>query len=260
MSLKKCRVQLLDAETSTPIEDVDILTSADSVQMADGTDMETKITQMELNINSSLNTNTQEIQKLNGYKTSTDLNDEGEVGKLTVTKAISATLNTPNKQGLTIVLAYVIFTYKNSADYGIQVALASGSNEIFIRKYSTDGWGVWVKNLVNDDSGWINLPLNITNTVSGYTPKYKKVGNECKLSGKLNGVSANSTQIATLPTGFRPAETSAFTTVYNNGSKYIACGIMVQANGNISFISSSDGSIPTSTCEIHLNGIAFYCN
>ena len=110
------------------------------------------------------------------------------------------------------------------------------------------------------DSGNITLPLTVTNSISGYTPKYRKVGSECKLSGKTNGVSANSTQIATLPTGYRPTETSTFVTVFFNGTKFITCTIIVQANGTVSFISSSDGTVPTSACEIYLNGIAFYCN
>ena len=75
MSLKKCRVQLLDGETSTPIEDVDILTSAESVQMADGTNMETKITQMESDINSSLNVMVQDIETLDSNKV-----NKGDVG------------------------------------------------------------------------------------------------------------------------------------------------------------------------------------
>ena len=110
-----------------------------------------------------------------------------------------------------------------------------------------------------EDSSWCTLPLNVNNTVTGYTPKYRKNGNLLGLRGKLNGVTANSTSIATLPDGFRPTETSTFTCCMNKSKKFTTCTIIIQANGSISFVNGGDGTAPSSDDEIYLNNITYVC-
>lgn len=54
------------------------------------------------------------------------------------------------------------------------------------------------------DSGWINLPLaSGTVAVSGYTPRYRKIGSVVYIEGRCTNVTG-SFSVGTLPAGFRP--------------------------------------------------------
>lgn len=80
------------------------------------------------------------------------------------------------------------------------------SNKFYVAHYYADAWGAWLT-VDNNDSGWIDLPLNTGWTMNDYDtekPQYRKVGKVVMLRGLVNATSAAGNEIATLPSGFRP--------------------------------------------------------
>ena len=55
----------------------------------------------------------------------------------------SATLGTPYKQGITGFTAYLVLSYANSADYGMQMAFCAGTDTVFVRKRNAGTNQAW---------------------------------------------------------------------------------------------------------------------
>lgn len=89
------------------------------------------------------------------YSASDDLNNELQSGgnKMTVCCYHSGTLNTPYKEGTTVFAHGMVITNANSASYGTQLCMPSGSSEIFVRSLSGTGITQWVKAV---DTEWRN--------------------------------------------------------------------------------------------------------
>lgn len=67
---------------------------------------------------------------MNGIKEASDCDTIGEIGKLTVYKFTSETIHSPYNEGISAnTTAGCVFTYMNSTQYGIQLALMSGEVE-----------------------------------------------------------------------------------------------------------------------------------
>lgn len=114
-------------------------------------------------------------------------------------------------------------------------------------------WTDW-KQLATDDSGWIDLPLLAGSINSGFTPQYRKVGNEVRLRGRIMGLTGVST-IATLPTGYRPSQDVCFT-IPMSGTAY-AKGVIL-ANGSVKIDNLPSGV--TSSHHFIIDSMSFLNN
>lgn len=128
------------------------------------------------------------------------------------------------------------------------------SNKFYMAHYYAEAWGPWLE-VDNNDSGWIDLPLNAGWTMNDYDtekPQYRKVGKVVMLRGLVNATSEAGNLISTLPAGFRPIG------YYNRwdcslGAANERVNVQVNLSGEI-----ADWNKGTSTrMFLCLNGISF---
>lgn len=116
------------------------------------------------------------------------------------------------------------------------------------------------KLLPNIDSGWLVLPLeeNITAQSSNaiYTPQYRKIGNIVYVEGCVKGATANNTNLATLPSGYRPVHQMRYVTGRNVSAN---ATLQLSTSGVISLVGLTDGSTPTASTYIYIQ-ISFITN
>lgn len=97
-----------------------------------------------------------------------------------------------------------------------------------------------LNDLVNSsyDSGWIypTLSAGWTSQYSGSPTRYRKIGNVVFLESFVDGTSAASDVLFTLPEGFRP---SCQYTRYIAYSAYANYGINILNNGNVSVLNKN---------------------
>lgn len=123
-------------------------------------------------------------------------------------------------------------------------------------EYTTDGGTTW-RALDARDSGWITMS-GFTNsfTAGTATPRYRLLGNDVILDGELFRTSAPGTSeltAFTLPVGYRPLSTVAFTTL-TFGSLTQPTMVVIATDGSIK-IASATGR--TATPGYVLAGIRF---
>lgn len=103
------------------------------------------------------------------------------------------------------------------------------------------------------DSGWINLPL--ASGVSNYgdnVSQYRKIGNVVYyyILVEKSGLGWGS-QVATLPTGYRPNQEATSSGRHGNG----ICNFSVATNGQILFLASTN----TSTTDYRFFACGSFC-
>ena len=153
----------------------------------------------------------------------------------------SNTLNTPYKEGVTD--ATVGVTYSHISDScGVQVHLATGNNNVFIRTCWPNGsaisWSGW--RTYGADTGWV--AITHANVASG-TFKYRKC--DAVVTVLLRGVkltsavAANgSVTIGSLPSGVRPTDGALF---FPAGDRGRWGSLQMEQGGNIVFQADSHG-------------------
>lgn len=90
-----------------------------------------------------------------------------------------------------------------------------------------------------DDTGWINLSLNSGISAynsSSFPVRYRKIGNKVRIEGAVKGITAKSTIIATLPSGFIPANNHYY---INAGPSGRVNTYEIRTNGAIVFINTT---------------------
>ena len=108
--------------------------------------------------------------------------------------------------------------------------------------YYSNAWGGW-RRVDLTDTGWINLPLadGIVAHSSNVTPQYRRIGDIVYIRGAVKGVLATGT-IATLPAGFRPAQTVPFVQNTSITNSHAAFARMIVSNtGEVKIESASEG-------------------
>jgi hypothetical protein len=150
--------------------------------------------------------------------------DLAQMSKLTLdtgyTKDISSTdLNTQLTSGFYYgqnltnapegTLYHRITNMFTSATSGIQEATTNAGN-VYIRTMTGGVWGSWVTQLNGNDPTWFNITPNTGVTVyTGNVAKYCKVGDMVFIRAAFGNIATNSTNVFTLPVGFRPSASLA---------------------------------------------------
>lgn len=84
----------------------------------------------------------------------------------------SDTLNTPQKEGITVSGDGVVISYSNNT-YGIQVCAAQATDTLFVRKKADTTWRAWMPLLNHNSINWTKLgSLDLTNEIQ--TISYNK--------------------------------------------------------------------------------------
>ncbi|PFQ70923.1 hypothetical protein COC60_15585 [Bacillus thuringiensis] len=92
-----------------------------------------------------------------------------------------------------------------------------------------------------NDTGWINLPTTGVENVPDRILKYKRSGEQISVIGSVKYL-ANTTVFATLPAGFRPVQSIAFTALaYGNGPT--VCEVTVKSDGGIFLNGVQNGNV-----------------
>ena len=124
------------------------------------------------------------------------------------TSAIAASiLNKPSAAGNSTSIVRVVSGGSDGQKVIYYVPCSKTNPTYYQQAYYQSAWGEW--NTINlIDSGWIDLTLNsgITAYSEDQKPRYRRVGKEVFISGVFKGVTANNTDIATLPAGYRPSK------------------------------------------------------
>lgn len=105
--------------------------------------------------------------------------------------------------------------------------------DYYHRAYYQSSWGGW--NAINlTDSGWLDLTL--INGAIAYNevqkPRYRKIGKDVFLSGVFKGVIQSNTDIAVLPSGFRPSK-KIIVAIASGGQ--IISRMSIDTNGTIAY-------------------------
>lgn len=183
----------------------------------------------------------------------TDLNDLTEGHYYISNYDICQTLsNRPDATGQTATID--VFKAGNTGQLIMiyQPCLKENSKR-YIRSYYANGWGAWLTD-DNNDTGWIDLPLNSGWTMNDYEsekPQYRKIGKVVYLRGLVNATSAAAGAVATLPLGFRPA--GYFNRFVCSLNQEDTAVVNINANGLIN--DHQKGS--KSRLFLSLNGISF---
>lgn len=107
-----------------------------------------------------------------------------------------------------------------------------------------------------EDSGWVEITPSIGTAGTGYyVPMYRKIGNIVHLRGQIQGVSALTTALFALPSGFyNTSSRKSFCTTNDalqiNFVRVLNTGI-VQLQRTTGDVTSTDG------VRIYLDGISF---
>lgn len=107
-----------------------------------------------------------------------------------------------------------------------------------------------------EDSGWVEItPLIGTAGTGYYVPMYRKIGNIVHLRGQIQGVSALTTALFTLPSGFYNTSSRKSFCTTNDGLqinfvRVLNTGI-VQLQRTTGDVTSTDG------VRLYLDGISF---
>lgn len=163
--------------------------------------------QKQINNNTSqLNDMANNIKKINGTNdTAIDCNNVGIVGEKTTYKTNENTLNTPYKSGLTNgYSAGLVETYLSSNANGIQLHYSTGEIYIFMRKLIDGVWKDWKKVMIEEDTGWIDLPLLNGATTTDDKAMYRRISKMVYFKGVINNITTNNFIFGNLPIGFRP--------------------------------------------------------
>lgn len=105
-------------------------------------------------------------------------------------------------------LIEVVGTPVSSTNAIIQYGTNFGVAENFKKRVMAEGnWTQWNIYNATNDTGWINLPLAAGVTSAGYTPRFRKIGNQVFVEGRISfnkPTATDNVQVATLPEGYRP--------------------------------------------------------
>lgn len=93
---------------------------------------------------------------------------------------------------------------KRPTVYNKQIWITRPNNDVFIRNMDNEEWGEWIP--LHYDTGWKNLSLasGITVHNADRPVQYRRINNTVYIRGGIKGIKADSTLIATLPSGYRP--------------------------------------------------------
>lgn len=138
--------------------------------------------------------------------------------------------------------ATLFYSKKNTTSEIYTATWRVGSDSAF-------GLTKWYQ-ISQEDSGWIDLPLTVGSSVSGFTCSYRKRGNEVRIKGRITGLTG-ATIVGVFPIGFRPPKDIGVT-IPMQGTGYAKA--IVFANGNLKIEN------PTSTSSSDyfiLDGVSF---
>ena len=117
-----------------------------------------------------------------------------------------------------------------------------------------NAWSDWKKVMIEEDTGWLELPLN-DGIAGNVTPKYRKWADDLILDGRVKGLTSTGGTIGTLPSGYRPVS-----------SKLCLCGTDVD-DVVVRVIINVNGTITVASCSklkenysIYLDNIMIKCN
>ena len=104
------------------------------------------------------------------------------------------------------------------------------------------------------DTGWMELPLSNSSSVTNYTCQYRRVGKHITFRGIVTGITSFGV-FATLPNGFRPSNNIKFL-LSSNTDNNLYGKIAILSNGNVAIGYTS--ATLTSSMGFFLNQISFY--
>ncbi len=169
----------------------------------------------------------------------TDLNTLG-VGKYIIPSTVvcATLLNKPTTSNAT-----GFITVEQGGVMGqlvMQYVPCAAPASYYQRAYFSNTWNAW--NEVNlFDSGWADLALD--NGVVAFNdeqkPRYRRVGKEVFITGVVKNISANETNIATLPANYRPSK-KIIIAVPSTGARFSRVSVLT--TGAINYEQISDGA------------------
>lgn len=149
----------------------------------------------------------------------------------------SSTEHSPYDEGLTTMGAgTAIYYFTATGTLGTIYAFAAGDQKAFLKKYNNGTWSNWVALVSNADFVDLTLNSGIVNASnnSGGRNKlgYCKIGDIVYIAGGIGitNFSGNTTAVAQLPSGYRPA-TIHYYFAPLSGSRI--CRALVNPNGSI---------------------------
>lgn len=129
----------------------------------------------------------------------------------------------------------------------------SNDSDTFVRTLSSGSWSNWKKYSMEEDTGWIDLPLEdgiaSNDNTNKYKCRYRKIGNRVDIVGCVKGITADNAIIATLPEGFRPIYQFRYMTGRNYETNAI---LQVDPTGKIIFIALTPKTTITETTYVYI--------